>query len=325
MTSQVLPKSVNLPKRPLECEICNESFPTKKYLDSHVQWKHGGDVNFKSKPVSTPSYTESEEISNSECTLVLDGLDVVDTRKHEATKPDSRKESSCRKSYTVEFKAKTLERLDLFSELKVKKKWEKVAEERGVSKSLVVKWNKNRNKIKSESECNKRKENSEGVKATRQRRKLIGDKAKNREKYPLASARVIVDFKLRRAKGCKVSKLWLKKKIKSYIEECYGKEEAFKFKGSQNWFQRFKKRHGNSFRRRTNKKKQAADDGRQTIQKFHCDLREAVKSRRRRLHSTQDVKYGRWTPKNRCNIDQVPLPFVVDQEKTYDVTGNKQV
>ena len=37
------------------------------------------------------------------------------------------------------------------------------------------------------------------------------------------------------------------------------------------------------------------------------------------------MKYGRWTPKNRYNIDQVPLPFVVDREKTYDVTGNKQV
>ena len=117
----MLPKSVNLPKRLVECEICNESFAVKKYLDSHVRWKHGGDVNFKSKPVSTPSYTESEEISNSECTLVLDDLDVVDTRKHEVTKPDSRIGSSRRKSYTVEFKVKTLERLDLFSGKRLQK------------------------------------------------------------------------------------------------------------------------------------------------------------------------------------------------------------
>ena len=56
------------------------------------------------------------------------------------------------------------------------------------------------------------------MKATRQRRKLIlGDKTKNSEKYPLASARVIVDFKLRIVKGCKVSKLRLKEKLKSYI------------------------------------------------------------------------------------------------------------
>ena len=27
----------------------------------------------------------------------------------------------------------------------------------------------------------------------------------------------------------------------------------------------------------------------------------------------------------KTDIDQVPLPFVVDREKTYDVTGNKQV
>ena len=68
--------------------------------------------------------------------------------------------------------------------------------------------------------------------------------------------------------------------------------------------------------RTRNKKKQAADDGKQTIHKFHRDLREAVKSRRRRVNSTQDVKYGRWTPKtDRYNVDQVPLLFVIDLEK----------
>jgi len=324
--TSVLPKSVKLPNKPIECEICKESFAAKKYLDSHVRWKHGSDLlNIKSKPVITSSYTESGKVSNNECTLVLDDPSVVDTREHEVAKPENRRGSSQRRSYTVEFKAKTLERLDFFSELKVKKKWEKVAQEQGVSKSLVVKWNNIRDKIKAESERNKQKKNAGGVKSTRQRRKLVGDKAKNSEKYPLASARVIVEFKLRRAKGCKVSKLWLKKKMKSKIEECYGKEEACKFKGSGNWFQRFKKRHGISFRRRTNKKKDAADEGRERIQKFHRDLREAVKSRRRRVNSTQDVKYGRWTPQNRYNIDQVPLPFVVEQDKTYDVTGNKQV
>ena len=54
--------------------------------------------------------------------------------------------------------------------------------------------------------------NAGGVKTTRQRRKLIGDKAKNSEKYPSASAQVIVYFKLRGAQGCKVSKVWLEKK-----------------------------------------------------------------------------------------------------------------
>ena len=38
-----------------------------------------------------------------------------------------------------------------------------------------------------------------------------------------------------------------------------------------------------------------------------------------------DSKYGRWLPKNCYNIDQVPLPFVIDQDETYDLTGNTQV
>jgi hypothetical protein len=62
------------------------------------------------------------------------------------------------------------------------------------------------------------------------------------EKFPLAAQRVVVEFKLQRAKGCKVSKLRLKKKMKEEIEACYGKEAAQTFKASDNWFQRFKKR-----------------------------------------------------------------------------------
>ena len=89
--TSVLPKSVKLPNKPFECEICKECFAAAKYLDSHVRWKHGSDVNFKSKSVSTPSYTESRKISSklNECTLVLD--DVADTREHEVEKPDNRR------------------------------------------------------------------------------------------------------------------------------------------------------------------------------------------------------------------------------------------
>jgi len=178
-----------------------------------------------------------------------------------------------------------------------------------------------------EGACRKpAKEKRRHLKATRQRRKLVGEKVNNNcEKYPLAAKRVVLEFKLRRAKGCKVSKLWIKKKMKAKIEACYGKEAADKFKASDNWFQRFKTRHKISFRRRSNKKKNYADNTRETIQRFHQNLRKAVKSKRRRNGSATDAKYGRWLPRNRYNIDQVPLPFVIDQNKTYGFTGNKQV
>ena len=101
---------------------------------------------------------------------------------------------------------------------------------------------------------------------------------------------------------------------------CYGKSEADSFKGSNSWFQRFKKRHGLALRRRTDKKKNSADEGREIIQKFHKNLRKSLKTHRRRNKSSIHPKYGK-----SYNVDQVPLPFVVDQGAIYDTVGNKQV
>ena len=191
----------------------------------------------------------------------------------------NRRGENQRKSYTMDFRIKTLDLLDAMKELKTKKLWEKVAERRGISKSLVVKWNKAQLKIRGQLALNKTKKNKGAARSTGQRRQLVSSKVKG-EKFPSASEYVVDEFKLQRAKGCKISKLWLKKKMKEKIAVCYGKEEAEKFKVSDNWFQRFKKRHGIAFRKRSNKKKCSASDGRETIQCFHRNLRKALRTRR---------------------------------------------
>lgn len=74
------------------------------------------------------------------------------------------------------------------------------------------------------------------------------------------------------------------------------------------------------------KKVICAGDGRETIQKFQWDLRRSLKtSRRRNKSSTINPKYGRWMPRNRYNVDQIPLPFVNEQDKTYETLGATQV
>ena len=189
----------------------------------------------------------------------------------------------------------------------------------------MQKWNKNRRQIFKELELNKKGKNSGNIREAGQRRKLVSGRWKKHEKYPLPANLLIAEFKVRRATGCKVTKLWLRKKMKSKIEMCCGKSEADSFKESNNWFQRFKKRHGLVLRRRTNKKKNSADDGREIIQKFHKNFRKFLKTHRRRNKSSIDPKYGRWTPGNRYNVDQVPLTFVVDHRATYDTVGSKQL
>ena len=188
--------------------------------------------------------------------------------------PERRRGSATRKSYTIEFKKQTLDLLDSLSNSR--NKWKKVAEAKQISKCLVIKWNKARDKIFAEMSLNKRKANTGGVRESRQRRKMVGEKAKTSGRYPCATKLLVAEFKLRRAKGSKISKMWIKSKMKQKIEMCYGKEEADKFKASDNWFQRFKRRNNISLRRRTNKKQLSADAARETIQTFHRNLRKAV-------------------------------------------------
>ena len=84
-------------------------------------------------------------------------------------------------------------------------------------------------KLRSQLALNKTKKYKGAARPTRQRRQLVGGKVKAK-KFPLAAERVVVDFKLRRSKGCKISKLWLKRKMKEKVEASYGKEAAQKFK-----------------------------------------------------------------------------------------------
>ena len=329
-----LPKAVQKQNCDFQCGICSQTFFRKQHLEMHIKFKHPvqDQAPAKADLQNGHSVGQSGSSAASTCSISLDDLCLQGNSQPEVTLDNEQKKGtenrrgrSKRNSYTVEFKKQTLDLLDTLSNSK--HKWKRVADEKQVSKCLVVKWNKARESILAEISKNKHKSNAGSAREARRRRKMVGEKAQSKsEKYPLAAKLLIAEFKLRRAKGSKISKLWLKTKMKQKIESCYGKEVADKFKASNNWFQRFKRRHKISLRRRTNKKKNAANDGRETIQRFHRDLRKAVQSKRRRdMSFVADETYGRWLPKNRLNVDQVPLPFVVEQDQTYEFEGNKQV
>ena len=90
------------------------------------------------------------------------------------------------------------------------------------------------------------------------------------------------EYKLRQDKGGKVTKQWLKTRMKVALRLKYGDEAADRFKGSRNWLYRFTKRSDISVRRKTNKKQQSSKEKTEIIQEFHRKLRKAVQSRRRR-------------------------------------------
>ena len=178
----------------------------------------------------------------------------------------------------------------------------------------------------NESKMNKAKKGEGNFTAARHRRQITSKTVKRRELYPLAVKAVLSDFHKRREKGAKVSRLWFCHKIKSKVEEIYGSAKASSFRCSNNWFQRFKKRHHIAWRNRTNKKKDSKEDSRASIQRFHRSLRRALQTKRQQDQEAEiHPKWGIWLPTNRYNVDQVPSPFVVDQDKAYADKGSKQV
>eukprot|EP00795_Rhopilema_esculentum_P014366 gene14366-5413_t len=161
-----------------------------------------------------------------------------------------------------------------------------------------------------------------GSRSARSRRK-IRQPAKSH--FQLAEEKTKEELLIARGKVAKVGDRWIRTRMGKYIRKFYGNKKADSFKASPNWMFSFKKRHGISLRRKTNKKKQGSHEMLPVIQAFHQQLRSDLNSCRRRTNMVNHKKWGRWVPERRFNVDQVPLPFVVDQGMTYDLKGSTSV
>ena len=69
----------------------------------------------------------------------------------------------------------------------------------------------------------------------------------------------------KKEEGTEDNKVVVMQTMKHRIQDIYGTERAIKFKASNYWFSRFRKRYQISLRNRTNKKQKSADDCRLTI------------------------------------------------------------
>ena len=157
-----------------------------------------------------------------------------------------------------------------------------------------------------------------GSRSTQSRRKIRNN---TNAHFKLAEQRVMEDFKVIREKGLKVSHAWIASRMRKFIRQFYGDHKADSFKASKNWMAGFKARHKVSLRRRTNKKVVGSMEMLPILQNFHRQLKKDVGSCRGRDGGIKDQVWGRWLSEARYNVDEVPLPFIVDQDTTYETTG----
>ena len=108
-------------------------------------------------------------------------------------------------------------------------------------------------------------------------------------------------------------------KARSLMRRLYPDDPAAAtFTASHGWFRRFIKRFNIKFRKRQNQKKSNIEDHREAIMNWHKQLRyDVLPPRPDTPKDHWDWTWGRFPPERRYNMDQVPLPFVVDQGSSY--------
>ena len=155
-----------------------------KYLKTHLIFKHSvanpDDIrkltteNFESVPMA------QRDTSISSATGKVLNRSVPMIEEKEASTSMGKRGSQGRKSYTVDFKVNTFRLLDTVrDDNKIKHKTKHGAKEKGLHKSIVTKWEKEREKLFAEYDYNKMNSNAGGMKSIRHRRRLVSNHQKS--------------------------------------------------------------------------------------------------------------------------------------------------
>ena len=122
-------------------------------------------------------------------------------------------------------------------------------------------------------------------------------------------------MKVARARGRKVNFNWLWSKARAIQREQTGDDAAVVRQHVITTFLRRYNVHMRARQRNRNKPKEAY---RNDLMKWHSVTRERL-VRTGANGDSYDNKWGRFLPSQRFNVDQSPMPFVVDGKKTYEI------
>ncbi len=128
----------------------------------------------------------------------------------------------------------------------------------------------------------------------------------------------------------KVSRLSVQVRARKIVNEHDKKNNTNKgkdFKASNGWFWNFLRRKNIKFRARKSGKKKSTDENLPKILQWYGYMRHKVLTRYTGDPEGQHwtTKFGRFPPKLRYNVDQVPLPFVVSMDSTYTTADDEDV
>ena len=201
-----------------------------------------------------------------------------------------------RKSYSFIDKAKILQRYFEFLEDYGEASYKDMEQELGVPKPVLHRWVQNKKHI--------------FAKATDDTLKHL-QKGRKSNKHTATFPYLYQKFRNARKFGKKVNFAWLFVKGKKIAHE---KGHPLFTRYSTEVFIR---KYGIKIRRVQRRKQLDKEAYEPKLREWHCKYREGViKSGNKKTH--YDEKWGRFKPSRRFNVDQTPLPFVVNAKTTYE-------
>ena len=184
-------------------------------------------------------------------------------------------------------------------------------------KLKVIHWyfenGKNINQTSNNFEVD-RKQVRNWIKSEKKIRSLKGSKKAARygkAKFPSMEKELHAKFVDMRKEGKRVKRWWFNSKAREILKEKHP-QEASSFNYSNRWFQAFRRRYRVSLRRKTHAAQKSPAALRSAIENFHAKL-------------LRERKRGNYALKDLGNMDQTPLPFVMDDNRTYEKTGASEV
>lgn len=283
------------------CMVCAKTLKTSQALSMHEFWckQKSSDANLDQHKDS-PSAGLHQMINgnNNNKDVEKTVKSVLDKLVADVEAADLPKIPDKRKSHTLD------EKVNALNDLNDGMLGRDVAKKYNVHKSMVTRWKANEKLIYSKYSEDKKN-------------KLLR-KCRRGDKHKALFNRLYDKFSEARKKGLKVNFQWLYVRANQIHLEQHPDADRLPKSTVIHFLRK------NKIRMLCIQRKRQVDVKKEMpkLMKWHSNLREKlVKSASDK--PTYDRKWGRFSPSKRLNVDQVPLPFVIESKRTYEVPMGK--
>jgi len=136
-------------------------------------------------------------------------------------------------------------------------------------------------------------------------------------KYVRLYSELLTEVRKARSRGYLVNFNWIWTKARKIYRKQEDNPDA-----NEHVVTTFLRRYNIRMRARQRNRKYSKEHFRVALTKWHGSTRERLV--RTGLNDDYDQKWGRFRPTNRFNVDQSPLPFVIDHKRTYEIIEKKK-